>query len=163
MSATLATSPFGSIGYLPSPSVSEEGAWLRELLRRIHDRFLSSEALSGKVTTVVDELLDVYTECSEPDWDGADALPVSTESLEAAGCFLLSLPHGFPMPEVSADAQGEIHLEWFASPRRLLTISFGSNALHYAGRFGAGTVRGREALGLPVPESLIVNIRRVFE
>ena len=163
MSATIATSYFGSIDYLPSPSVSDEGAWLSQLLQRIRDRFLRSEALSGPLRGVFDQLLDVYHECSEPGWDGAEALPVSMASLDAAGSFLLSLPHSFPMPEVSADAQGEIHLEWYANRRRLLTISFGSNALHYAGQFGASTARGRETTGLPMPESLIMSIRRVFE
>ena len=163
MTATIATSPFASTPYLPSASVSDEGAWLRELLQAIRNRLFSSEALSGARREVFDQLLDVYHECCVPDWDGAGALPVSRQSLGAAGSFLLALPPGFPMPEVSADAQGEIHLEWYASPRRVFTVSFGPNAFHFAGRFGAGVVRGRETVGSSVPETVIMNIRRVFE
>jgi hypothetical protein len=163
MSATIATSPFASTQYLPSASVSDEGAWLRKLLEGIQRRFFLSEALSGARRNVFNQLLDVYQECSAPDWDGAGALPVSAQSLGAAGSFLQALPSSSPMPEVSADAQGEIHLEWYGSPRRVFTVSFGSNALHFAGRFGAGTVRGREAVGSSVPETVMMNIRRVFE
>jgi hypothetical protein len=163
MSATIAAPYFLQIGYTPSPAVSEEGAWLSKLLQRVQDRLLRSEALAGPVREVFDQLLDVYDECSRPGWNNPDALAVSRESLRAAGRFLLSLPRDFPMPEVSADAQGEIHLEWYVNPRRIFTISFGLNILHYAGRFGASTTRGREPLDRPLPESLLNNIRRVFE
>ena len=163
MSATIAAPHFLQVGYSPSPAVSDEGAWLSKVLQRMRDRLFQSEALAGPVREVFDQLLDVYDECSGPGWDGADALAVSRESLRAAGCFLLSLPRDFPMPEVSADAQGEIHLEWYVSPQRIFTISFGLNILHYAGRFGASTTRGREPLDGRLPEPLLNNIRRVFE
>ena len=163
MSATIAAPHFLQVAYSPSPAVSEEGAWLSGLLQRMRDRFFQSEALAGPVREVFDQLLDVYDECSGRGWDGVDALAVSRKSLRAAGCFLLSLPRDFPMPEVSADAQGEIHLEWYVSPRRIFTISFGLNVLHYAGRFGASMTRGREPLDGRLPEPLLNNIRRVFE
>jgi len=163
MSATLAAHPYPHAGYSLSPLVSAEGVWLGERLESVRRLLAESHALAGHVRDVFDQLLDLYDECSLPEWDGADAVPVARESLNAAGCFLLSLPRDFPMPEVTADAQGEIHLEWYASPRRILTISFGATALHYAGRFGTSTTRGSEPVAVRVSEPLLYHIRRVFE
>jgi hypothetical protein len=82
MNATIPTSYFDSISYLPSPSVSDEGVWLSQRRQPVRGRFLRSEALS-RPTRGADQLLDAHLECSEPGW-GSEALPVSIASLGGA-------------------------------------------------------------------------------
>ena len=112
----------------------------------------------------IDELGEVYLEAVEPGWDGYGAQPISEQVLENAVAFLCALPPDLPMPEVSADAQGDIHFEWSVNSYRTLSVSISpAGLLSYAGLFGPSRTRGLELLTGGIPHSIISNIRRVFE
>src|SRR5262245_51649772 len=83
--------------------------------------FRGSAALGNQ--PAIDELISVWEECREPDWDGHGALPVSQKSLDDAYRVLDSLPLGLPLPSVGADPDGQVTLEWRTSSRRTLSVS----------------------------------------
>jgi hypothetical protein len=164
MNAALAAQPTAVYGFTSSRSVSDQGNWLLEILSSIRRKLTESLVLGGPLRDTIDELGEVYLEALEPGWDGYCAQPVSEEVLENAVAFLCRLPHDLPMPEVSADAQGEIHFEWFSNPYRTFSVSVGSaGILSYAGLYGPSRARGLELLAGGIPETIVSNIRRVFE
>lgn len=108
------------------------------------------------------ELADVYLECSEPNWDGFNALPVSYDSFALAKAFLLSLPLGTKVPSAGAHPDGQISLEWYNGPRRSLTISFDPvGDLHYAALAGPSRVCGTAAFDCEVPQIIRELIQQV--
>jgi len=97
----------------------------------------------SRITAVV----DAAARASRPDWDGYGARPANLDSVRYAGSFLTLLPANYATPEVGVDPDGDVSLEWYASPERLFSISVSPRGeLHYAGRFGKSRVRGKEAL-----------------
>jgi hypothetical protein len=164
MNATIAAQPTGVYSLISSHSVSDQGNWLLEILSSIRWKLAETLSLGGPFREAIDELGEVYLEGLEPGWDGYGAQPVSEEVLENAVTFLCRLPQDLPMPDVSADAQGEIHFEWFSNPHRTLSVSISpAGVLSYAGLFGPNRTRGLELLAGGIPPSIVSNIRRVFE
>ena len=164
MNASIAIQPSGVYNLISSHSVSAQGNWLLEILSSIRRKLTESLALGGPLRDTIDELAEVYLEAVEPGWDGYGARPISEQVLENAVAFLCRLPQDLPMPDVSADAQGEIHFEWFSNPHRTLSVSISpAGVLSYAGLFGPNRTRGLELPDGGVPQAIVSNIRRVFE
>ena len=164
MNASIAIQPTGVYNLISSRSVSDQGNWLLEILSSIRRRLTESLALGGALHDTIDGLAEVYLEALEPGWDGYGAQPVSQEVLENAVAFLCRLPQELPMPDVSADAQGEIHFEWFSNPYRTFSVSISpAGVLSYAGLFGPNRTRGLELLDGSIPDSIVSNVQRVFE
>ena len=65
-------------------------------------RFLHKSAALGIEHLIREELADVWEECSAPDWDAYNALPVTLDSLRNAERFLWALPLGTPLPSIGA-------------------------------------------------------------
>lgn len=58
------------------------------------------------------KLVNVYSECWDSDWDGHGAEPVTRETIEATRAFLKTLPAGCAQPELGAEPDGAVTLEW---------------------------------------------------
>ena len=73
------------------------------------------------------EPLADYDAYAVDNWDGYDALPITTETLHAARSILKSLPKTFGDPVCSPGADGSIVLEWLKDdgPLRKLFIDIG--------------------------------------
>jgi hypothetical protein len=107
-------------------------------------------------------LEELVQDCSRSNWDGYGAQPVSFETYEKAKRFAQALPFGIPVPEVSAEPDGEITFEWFATPTRVFSVSVGpNNELNYAGLFGASRTYGMEVFHDDIPEVILSHIKRV--
>lgn len=110
------------------------------------------------------ELADVWRECSQPDWDGYNAVPVSGESYENAKRLVAALPPGTPQPTAGAEPDGQMTLEWRRSRRRTLSISVSpDDDLHYAALLGPARSCGTEPFRGETPQMLLDLIRRVYE
>lgn len=106
-------------------------------------------------------LNEVAKEAAEPDWDGYGAVPVAGNAVEYARRVLESLPTTYPPPEVDADPDGEISLEWYRDRDWVFSISVGARgSLAYAGRFGRSRVRGIEEGADEIPTPLLGHLDR---
>jgi len=89
------------------------------------------------------ELGSVYAERREANWDGYGARAVHRFTYQKAQEFINNLPSAVGTPEIGADPDGEIALEWYRSASRLLSISLALNGrLTYIYRNGATRMRG---------------------
>lgn len=111
----------------------------------------------------VESLIEVYKECSEENWDGYGANPVSKSSISEALKFIDLIPSSFPMPQITAEPSGEIGLEWYKDKRLMFALSFsGKNMISYAGIFGINKIHGTEYFGDSIPSIIIENLRRLY-
>lgn len=71
---------------------------------------------------------------------------------------------GFPQPEVSAEPDGHINLEWYRKPRRVVSVSIApDNRLHWATLIGTESPRGTVRYIDRIPNLILGQIARVFE
>ena len=125
-------------------------------------RFLHKSAALGVEQLLRDELAETWEACSRPDWDGYDARPVTWNTYQNARQFLLALPLGTPLPEIGAEPDGHITLEWHAAPRRTLSVSVSPDELlHFAALLGPSRLCGTEPFFGDVPQRILGLIHDV--
>lgn len=136
----------------------------------IVDQFVDQirEQNNGTVTfsdfSLVDQLLDAFHEASTDGWDGEGSIAVSRETLSLARELVESLPTGFRTPEISAEPDGHIHLEWFINNRRVLGVSVNPDGrLHWAALIGDEDPRGTCRFDGQPPVTLLHWIGRVCD
>lgn len=135
-----------------------------------HNKEFSKEEIWKTTATIgrpVEEafqsLKELYRECSEENWDGYGAKPVSENSIYEACEFIQMLPSSFPMPQMLTEPSGEIGLEWYKDKRMIFAISFnGKSMITYAGIFGSNKIHGTEYFGDSIPSIIIKNLRRLY-
>lgn len=129
-------------------------------LRRFQDAYSRDDGRRG----VQSELANQLEECSVPGWDGYGAEAININAYRYAYLFVESLPSGFPMPSVGAEADGHLTLEWYRNPSWVISVSISSQGdLHYAALLGMSIRRNGTELFLgEVPAELIQLIRRVM-
>jgi len=129
-----------------------------------HNLFLHKSAAIGTENVIREELADVWEECSEPNWDGYNALPVSRDSFRNAQRLLLTLPLGTKLPSIGAIPNGNIALEWHHSRRRSLTVTVSPDGdLHYAALLGPGRTCGTEPFFGEESPIILELIAKVFQ
>ena len=113
---------------------------------------------------VLEELEKVYEEYSEANWDGYGAMPISRETYSEARKLLRMMPSSSPMPDISAEPDGEITFEWYKEKYSVFVISVGGNNLiTYAGLFGkSNKIHGTEYFADELPEIIRHCIQRLF-
>ncbi len=140
-----------------SPIADDIAEAVEKLSRYIHKSYAGAEPL------IRSELYELIEECSEPNWDGYEAAPVSRDSILAAKKFLLSLPLGTKLPSVGLLPSGNVTLEWQHSRRRSLTLSFSPESeIHYAALLGAGRQSGTEPFYGDVPATILNLLERIY-
>ena len=109
------------------------------------------------------QLDEIFEECSSDGWDGERAKPISGEVLQCAKTFLESFPLGIEAPEVGAEPDGAITLEWYRSPNRVISISINPGGqLYYAAIIGASRRHGMDFALFDVSEDLLELISQVI-
>lgn len=112
---------------------------------------------------ILSEIEEVLNKCSSDGWDGYGAKAVDYMSCQEALKFYRMLPTTYPIPEVSVDPDGEVVLEWHNGPQKVFSVSVGSNnELSYAGLFGTNKTYGTEYFGDGLPQTILLNIQKVF-
>lgn len=112
----------------------------------------------------LEALEKVYEECLETNWDGYGAMPISRDTYSEARNLLRMMPSSLPMPDISAEPDGEITFEWYKEKYSVFVISVGGNNLiTYAGLFGkSNKIHGTEYFADELPEIIRHCIRRLF-
>lgn len=140
---------------------SEAAIQLDQQLSKVSRSLHRSVAL-GAESAVRGDLATTYVECSEPNWDGFNALPVNFDSFALAEQFLIALPLGIQRPSAGAEPDGQMTLEWYSGIRRSISISFDPDGkLHYAALMGASKAFGTEAFAGEIPETILELIDRI--
>lgn len=124
----------------------------------------SRAAASSLQSLAYPTLEEVVTACSQPDWDGYGARPISQASYVAARAFLDALPMWLPVPDIVPESDGEIAIEWDIEPNRIFSVSIGADGtLNYAGLLGDGVERhGVEKFDDVVPAIIIQTIEELY-
>ena len=158
---TTAISLTAALGFDPwvENAVSKEASVLSALIRDVSE--FPGSLTVGEPRKIAQQALEmVVAEAQVDDWDNAGSRCVELSTYVYASQFLRLLPIGAPLPEVSADTDGEILFEWDFGPRQILTVSVSRDGtLSFASLFGHaknyGTEPLREGLPLVVSDSLV--------
>lgn len=110
------------------------------------------------------ELSRIASETSRSGWDGYGAAAVASEVLARSKKFIEELPDDIPLPDLSAEPDGEIGMEWFVDERHRFSVSVGSRSkVAFAGISGSAEWYGAEEFTGPIPHTLIYQIRGVLQ
>lgn len=120
--------------------------------------------LGQQVTTLLESLYDIFKNRREANWDGYNAEPIGENAYFEAMKLIEMLPSRLSLPEIIAEPNGSIGLEWYKDPYRLFVVTVrGDNTVTYAGVFGKGNeAYGGENFGESIPHTIIQNINRVY-
>ena len=156
---TCATTFDGMAGlFTPAQSTaqSESAQRLDEMQERVRKHRLDSYVMRHATEKVLTELDEVRLEASRVGWDGYGARPLDPASYDFAIRFLNALPTSTPLPEVSADADGEIALDWIFGERKALTVSIGpTGRCTFAWMLGQRTYLGIDWIDDDIPETIV--------
>lgn len=146
--------PWGTVPQLVTPEVSgssDVAVSLRQLLREAFDHY------SKPRTDLIEPEIMALVEESQ-----GEPVQVEDETARTALNFLLLLPRSLPVPEVSADPDGEISFDWIGSSGKMFSVSVNKDGrIAYAGRFGERSkVHGIEQLSETCPVEIIRGIQR---
>ncbi|MCE5340284.1 MAG: hypothetical protein LLF92_04045 [Planctomycetaceae bacterium] len=154
---TSITMPLSISGYAASPT----GDFIDKGIKKIRDMLQKSNAL-GIPARVFQQLGNVFEECSSDGWDGEQAKPISGEVVRYAERFLNSLPFGMEAPEVGAEPDGAITLEWYRSPSKVVSISIDDSGwLYFAAIIGNRKRHGADFALLGISDDLLGLISQV--
>jgi hypothetical protein len=139
-------------------ALSEEAQTLRELISAASE-FSGSMAVGEPKRTVQEALDAAYAAAQIHNWDGEGSARVESSTYVYASQFIRLLPSTAPLPDITADTDGEILFEWDQGRRQIFSVSVGRDGtLTFAGLFGHtkthGTEHLREALPVVISDCL---------
>jgi hypothetical protein len=156
----------GPIAGLIAPNRSNaQSKYARRLLEMqelIREHLLNSYVVRDARERLLIELDELSLNASQDGWDGYGAKPVSMEACEFARTFIKTLPTTAPLPELSADPDGEVSLDWFFGDRRVLSVSVGpTGRCTFAWLFGQRSNRGTDWIEDEIPASITFALRQL--
>jgi hypothetical protein len=135
---------------------------LSRMQEGIRNDLRESYAISAPTQQVLSQLEEVWLEASREGWDGYGAKPVGLLSCLYAQSFVNALPTTAPTPEISADSDGEIALDWLFGDRKALTVSIGpTGRCTFAWMNGQSTYRGTDWIADDIPASIVFALGRL--
>jgi len=144
-------------------AVSSEAQDVRRAAAAVVSSAERSESLFGERAELISQLWSLYEECSQQDWDGNDARPMSGVAAASVVEFIKVLPAGLSLPELAPEPDGAISLDWIVSKRRVFSISIGSSPrLAYSWLDGADSGHGVARFdGNAIPQRILEGIRSI--
>lgn len=120
----------------------------------------SSDALENFFEGVI----ETVESCSQDNWDGYGAKPLNINSIYYALMFVLSLPKILPLPELVAEPNGELGIQW-ASKGNSLAVSIDSNKNITFGGISenGGEIYGTTKFSEEIPDVLLAHIKAMFK
>lgn len=138
---------------------SGDHAYLKQI-DEIAYHLYQTETLSRRKS--LEELQKVYSECTEPNWDGYDSLPLNSATIYDVELFLNQLPTVIPDPAISPESGGGVCLTWSNKPIGSLSILFSDNdTIYYSCRTEHERLKG--SLQIPFDYEIPKSITRAFE
>ena len=123
-----------------------------------------SQVLFGDKATALSQLWTLALECSQPDWDGADASAIDNAAIMNAENVIRALPANIPMPELTPEPDGAVSLDWIESRHRIFSVSVGAGSrLAYAWLDGSDRGHGVAWFdGDTIPARVLEGIRGII-
>jgi hypothetical protein len=144
-----------------APGFSPAADFLANTQREALKRFRQSATFSKQ--SAYDQLGEVYHACRQANWDGESADAIEQDALRNAYLFIEALPDGYPLPNISAEPDGHLDLEWYRQPRRILSVSVSPDGmLYWAALVGIENPRGSCPFYGDIPDTILYWIRRVW-
>lgn len=155
MTATLGRMP-GLMRPVRSTGQSEPAKRISNMQEEIRKHLLTSYVIAAPTELASARLEEVWLEASQGGWDGYGAKSIDPFAYMYARFFVNALPNTAPIPEVSADSDGEVALDWFFGHRKALTVSIGSTGrCTFAWMNGQSTNRGTDWMEDDIPASIL--------
>lgn len=159
----------GTMNYSPAfqlragqTGFSREAILVASEKQSLAERLMETVTFGERDRDVLSRLLSVISETANEGWDGYGALPVSFRSYLKTMKFLCTLPGSVKLPEVSADPDGSMSMEWYRSPEWLVSISIdGNGKLDYAAIFGDRKYHGSMYFADEIDKEVLNHIGRV--
>lgn len=154
ISSAAIASRSGLIARSRSTAQSDSANRLAAMVEEARQHLLTSYSVRRGYERALSELEETRREASTEGWNGYDARPMNPEAYIYAKIFLESMPTTAPFPEISADPDGDVALDWSFSPGKALSVSVGpTGRCTFAWMRGHRTFRGTEWLedGVPAP------------
>lgn len=109
-------------------------------------------------------LRETVRESSRENWDGYGARALDAGAVAVAVRVLELVLSYAPLPDVGADTDGDILLEWQPTDEQVYSVSVAKNGvLAYAGIFGSDSkTHGTELFRDEIPASIREDLRRLF-
>lgn len=149
-------------GALASRGTSDTAGLITKANQEQRQKWLDTNTF-GQLRASISELCQLFQDCRLPNWDAYGAEPVSEETFHLAYQLLEALPLGTPVLSLGAEPDGHITLEWYRSPRRVLSVSVSPKGeLHYAALVGASTHYGTEPFYGEAPKAIVDLIYHVL-
>jgi hypothetical protein len=150
---------------MPSPIsgyTSKIADFVDQKIKNILDMLQESHALGFAAKGTFQQLDEVFEECSSEGWDGERAKPISVEVLRCARRFLRLFPLGMEAPEVGAEPDGAITLEWYRSPNKVISISINpDDRVYWAALIGTSRRHGADYALMGISDDLVEMILKV--
>ena len=138
------------------------GDFIDQQMRELSTHLQRSNILGFGARGVFRELAKTFNECGVDGWDGGDARAITKEVFWNAKTFLESFPWGSESPEIGAEPDGAISLEWYRSPSRVVSISINpGGGVYYAAIIGAKRRHGMDPVSFFVSDDLLDLIGEV--
>lgn len=152
----------GLLAPTKSTAGSETAVELTKLQEDVREHLLTSFAMSHAAEGALTELDAVRTEASRDGWNGPGTLRLNPFAYEFAKLFLTTLPTTAPLPEVTADNDGEVALDWIFGSRKALSVSIGpTGRCTFAWMQGLSTQRGTDWIDDEIPASIVHALGRL--
>jgi len=158
--------PAGSIAGLITPNrsnaQSEPARILLHMQESIRKHLLTSYTVRDARERLLYDLESLCLEASSQGWDGYEAEPLKRDAYDFAKTFIKALPTTAPLPELNADPDGEVSLDWSFGKRRALTVSIGpTGRCTFAWVHGQRSNRGTDWIEDEIPASIAFALRQL--
>lgn len=143
------------------PGVSDAAETIQGLVEHILDTFVTSATGQRRLGDPLGALEAIFKECSQPNWDGEGALPITLAAHIEARTFMLLLPTTIPVPEVMPERSGHIAFEWYKRRDCVYIVSTkGNKELEFAALLGSGyELHGKCPFSDALPSTIIDHLR----
>jgi hypothetical protein len=119
------------------------------------NRFLE-EPISRKMPKdkLKEEIKQVYYTSNDFDWDGDEGLAVTFEALDEAEKIVDMLPYNMIKPEIVAEADGSLAIEWYETDKMFSLNVYGKEFVIFTGKIGEKYSSGNFRLLEDIPENV---------
>lgn len=136
-----------------SPGVSDESQQIAKYINKIFNDELKTMSLGWR-NSLIQDLEEIQDECSEKNWDGYQADPISPLTIAAGKEFLRLLPDHIAKPEIVPETEGEIGFLWKKGREITFLLSVNSKTIFFVEKVGSYKSHGEMKLQSSLPDKI---------